>query len=329
MSELAVRLPPGRIAHLRRSATIVVTTPGVVRVEGGGALQCLQGLLTNDVDKPGDGTLVYGAFLTPKGMIVTDAWSMRRGERFTLVVPACGRNALLDIFRRTLPPRLAKPADVTGDSAVAWLIGRAGAELPAAAQLAPLPDGPSRVVEIDTPAGPVLFASGADASFFSAMIVGAGAAVESVVARLQAAGARLGDPSDLEAARVLAGWPALGLEIDDRTLPQEVRYDELGGVSYTKGCYTGQETVARLHFRGHTNRDLRGLVWHDAAPVTDPAVIKDGKPVGTVRSILASGDRTVALALLRREVGVGDVVTAAGRAATVVPLPFAETLIAG
>ena len=329
MSELAVTLPPGRITHLRRSATVIVTRPGVVHVEGSGALQCLQGLLTNDIDKPGDSTLVYGAFLTPKGMIVTDAWSLRRGNRFTLIVPPGGRESLLDIFRRTLPPRLARPANVSADMSVAWIIGRAGAELPATAQIAPLPDGPARVSEIDTPAGPVLFATGAETSFFSAMMVGAPRAVDSLVARLEAAGARAGDLADLEAARVLAGWPALGLEIDDRTLPQEVRYDELGGVSYTKGCYTGQETVARLHFRGHTNRDLRGLVWHDAAPVTDHGVVKDGKPVGSVRSILASGDRTVALALLRREVGLGDVVTAAGRAATVVPLPFAETVIAG
>jgi folate-binding protein YgfZ len=329
MSELAVTLPPGRIAHLRRSATVVVTTPGVVHVDGGGALQCLQGLLTNDVEKPGEGSLVYGAFLTPKGMIITDAWCLRRGTRFTLIVPTAGRDALLDIFRRTLPPRLARASDVTDDSAVAWLIGRAGADLPAAAGLAPLPDGPGRVSTLDTPAGSVLFAGAAEASFFSAIFAGARDAVASVAARLESAGARLGEPADLEAARVLAGWPALGLEIDERTLPQEVRYDELGGVSYTKGCYTGQETVARLHFRGHTNRDLRGLVWHDAAPVTDTSVVKDGKPVGTVRSILASGDRTVALALLRREVGLGDVVTAAGRAATVVPLPFAETLIAG
>ena len=56
----------------------------------------------------------------------------------------------------------------------------------------------------------------------------------------------------------------LGHEIVEKTLVQEVRYDEIGGVSYTKGCYTGQETVARLHFRGHTNRELRGLRWMSA-----------------------------------------------------------------
>ena len=63
--------------------------------------------------------------------------------------------------------------------------------------------------------------------------------------RLAAAGAVPAQPPALELARVLAGWPRLGAEIDEKSLPQEVRYDELDGVSYTKGCYTGQETVAR------------------------------------------------------------------------------------
>lgn len=326
MSELAVSLPPGRITHLRRSATVVTTRPCIVGVEGSGAVQCLQGLLTNDIEKPGDGSLVYGAFLTPKGMIVTDAWSLRIGNRFVLVVPPAGREPLLDIFRRTLPPRLARPEDLTETWAAAWIVGRTGGDALLSSGIVPTAEEPARVTEL---AGGTLLAAGSETSFFTALIVGRAEEVAAHAMRIEAAGARRGDAADLEAARVLAGWPALGHEIDERTLPQEVRYDELGGVSYTKGCYTGQETVARLHFRGHTNRDLRGLVWHDAAPVTDISVVKDGKPVGTVRSVLASGDRTVALALLRREVGLGDVVTAAGRAATVVPLPFAETLLAG
>ena len=93
-----------------------------------------------------------------------------------------------------------------------------------------------------------------------ALLIGSQAAVEAAGrARSTGAGATGGTSEDREAARILAGWPRLGAEIEERTLPQEVRYDEIGGVSYTKGCYTGQETVARLHFRGHTNRELRGL----------------------------------------------------------------------
>ena len=62
-----------------------------------------------------------------------------------------------------------------------------------------------------------------------------------------------------EVARVEAGRPEWGIDMDDATIPQEANFDELGGISYTKGCYTGQEVVARVHFRGHVNRTIRGL----------------------------------------------------------------------
>src|SRR3989449_4137855 len=107
--------------------------------------------------------------------------------------------------------------------------------------------------------------------------------------RLVAAGAVEADPVALELARILAGWPRLGAEVDEKTIPQEVRYDEIGGVSYTKGCYTGQETVARLHFRGHTNRQLRGLLF-DVEPPAAPAdgwsaVTHLDRDVGRVTSV--------------------------------------------
>ena len=108
-----------------------------------------------------------------------------------------------------------------------------------------------------------------------------------------------------------------------------MRYDELGGVSYTKGCYTGQETVARLHFRGHTNRELRGLRWNGTPPLEDRGITRDGKEVGTVRSTLELDDRVLGLAMLRREVGIGDVVLAGGIEATVAPLPFGAAVLDG
>ena len=103
---------------------------------------------------------------------------------------------------------------------------------------------------------------------------------------------------------------------------QEVRFDENGGVSYEKGCYTGQETVARLHFRGHTNRDLRGLAWSGTEPLTDAKIMVGEKEVGSVRSILTLPTGRLALALIRREVETGQVVTAGGLPASVVALPF-------
>jgi folate-binding protein YgfZ len=114
------------------------------------------------------------------------------------------------------------------------------------------------------------------------------------------------------------GGPVAAREIDEKTLVQEVRFDENDGVSYEKGCYTGQETVARLHFRGHTNRDLRGLLWDPDIlseardRPADSKVLLGEKEVGSVRSTLSLPTGRIGLALVRREVETGQVVTAGG-----------------
>src|SRR5204862_4337505 len=144
--------------------------------------------------------------------------------------------------------------------------------------------------------------------------------------RLIGAGAHTASSEALELARILAGWPRLASEVDEKTIPQEVRFDEIGGVSYTKGCYTGQETVSRLHFRGHANRQLRGLLFEadpPAAPATGwNAVTHDEREVGRVTSIAWLPDgggsvlgRRIGLAMVRREVPSGAAVRAAGRGA--------------
>ena len=321
MSELDLRLDRARLDRIRHGAIVVPTTPAVVRVSGPGALTCLQGLLTNDLEKPGDGSLVYGALLTPKGMILADAWVLRQGDTFTLLIPAAGHLAAIGIFTRALPPRLARATDLTGQATVAWLVGAQGFQVLAKSGVG-APESAGRVASIGGDLSPVALALAPESAPFAALAVGLTPAVEPVTARLLAAGAVRGDETDLHVCRVLCGWPALGVEIDERTLPQEVRYDEIGGVSYTKGCYTGQETVARLHFRGHTNRELRGLRWDTTEPLNDAAVSARGKDVGSVRSTLVLDDRTIGLASIRREVSVGDEVEAGGRRAVVVALPF-------
>ena len=191
------------------------------------------------------------------------------------------------------------------------------------------PESAGRVASVGGDLSPVSVALAPESAPFVALAVGLTPAVEPLVARLSAAGALAGDESDLHAARLLSGWPALGVEIDERTLPQEVRYDEIGGVSYTKGCYTGQETVARLHFRGHTNRELRGLRWTAPEPLEGRAIVYGEKEVGSVRSTLTLEDRVLGLGVLRREVEPGETVTAGGRRATVVTLPFGADEVDG
>jgi folate-binding protein YgfZ len=101
--------------------------------------------------------------------------------------------------------------------------------------------------------------------------------------------------------------------MDDNTIPQEANFDQLHAISYTKGCYVGQETVARVHFRGHVNKHLRGIrgagvdLIHSGATLHDEA----GAEVGDVRSAVRSPRLgAIALAMIRREVEPGAALTA-------------------
>src|SRR5688500_103843 len=107
-------------------------------------------------------------------------------------------------------------------------------------------------------------------------------------------------PDELERLRIRARTPAWGKEIDDRVLPAEAGLTERA-VSFTKGCYPGQEPVARLHYRGHANRGLRVLsLAHAPEPETE--ILYDGKSVGRITSSAPADGGAVALAYVRREV---------------------------
>jgi folate-binding protein YgfZ len=312
----AVRVELGPTAAARLEGAVAgLREVALTRVEGSGALACLQGIFCNDLDAPGEGSLVYGAFLSPKGMIVADAWILREPEGFVVVLPPSARAPVADLFRRTLPPRLARARDVSEAWRVAWVGGRGGrdaldrwlgAEAPAPGRATRRDDG-------------VLV--GAATAPFAGLLSGPAAGVEAALLSLGRAGVVPAGAGDLEGLRILAGWPAMAAEIDDRTLPQEVRFDEHGGLSYAKGCYVGQETVARLHFRGHANRVLRGLDWGGGVPAGNE-LVQDGKVVGRLRSLLVLPGRTLGLAPVRREVPAGSQLLGGGVPARVTELPF-------
>ncbi len=307
------------LERLRTGALVHQMPAAVFSIAGPGALPCLQGLLTNDLLKAANGSLVYGALLTPKGLIILDCWVIKQADRLLFITDLEARATAAELFRKLLPPRLARVTDLTGEWQVYRLFG-GGAAVPQ--------------VEVDG----VVVARRATATPFAALIAGPADPVAHALKLLAVAGARTATNDEWEATRILAGWARRGAEIDEKTLVQEVRFDENDGVSYEKGCYTGQETVARLHFRGHTNRDLRGLAWADApvilseAPVilseakdrsVDTKIMLGEKEVGSVRSSLTLPTGRIGLALIRREVETGQVVIAGGSPATVVALPFA------
>jgi folate-binding protein YgfZ len=137
------------------------------------------------------------------------------------------------------------------------------------------------------------------------------------------AGAVAVDEREAELVRVESGRPRYGIDLDDTTIPQEAGLNDRA-VSFTKGCYVGQETVARLHWRGKPNRHLRGLRLSAPAETGTPLRLGD-REVGRVGSAAVSPTHgPIALAIVRREAGVGDTLAVGDGAvsAQVVELPF-------
>ena len=275
-------LDEGRLFHVR-------TDTVRYRVTGSGRRECLQGLLTSDLTQLAAGAEGFGALLTNKGMIVTPLWITRQHDAYLLEAPAAGAAALDDVLKKSLPPRLCRAENVSADTVSVGLYG-SGAS-PAALGPAATP-----AVARGVP--------GADAILDLAEVDRARSATDAVTA----------SDALLATCRILAGIPALGSEIDAKTLPQEVRLEELGAISYTKGCYLGQETVARLHFRGHANRRLDLLVLDGEPPQVPCDVTHAAGVAGRLTSACWSRDLDawVGLAILRREVEDGAIVELPG-----------------
>jgi tRNA-modifying protein YgfZ len=149
---------------------------------------------------------------------------------------------------------------------------------------------------------------------------------DAVLAALLAAGAVAVGEQAAEILRVERGVPRYGVDLDDTTIPQEAALNKRA-VSFTKGCYVGQETVARLYYKGKPNRHLRGLRISDRARAAAPGdELRLGeRAVGRLGSVLPSpAHGLIGLALVRREASPGDVVSVGedGATATVVELPF-------
>jgi folate-binding protein YgfZ len=296
---------------LRRRAIVVNRSHrGRMRFTGEKAADVLTGLVTNDVGALGAGQGQYAAALTAKGRVVADMRLIRVDDGFLTDVSARARDAWAALVRKYVNPRLAKYSDETAAVQVVGVYGTqaryvveqmTGVGHTALALLGPYHHISVAATQAMVMRSPDLGIEGYD------LFVPA----ERYQATWDAAVAARATPAGLtawEIARVEAGRPEWGLDMDESTIAQEANLEELGAISYTKGCYTGQEVVARVHFRGHVNRTLRGVRASGTTPPAYLAALFDGsgKAVGEVHST-ASSPRLggIALAMVRREVESG------------------------
>src|SRR3989442_13303950 len=221
-------VPVEIVDQLRAGAVVAPADVGVIDLTGAGSVEgavtCFQGLLTSDIEKPGDGAFVYGALLTPKGMIVVDGWAARLGSRVRFTVPAEGRERAMLILQRSVPPRLARSSDRTEDTAVFRIAGAHAVAVMGAAGF-PVPHASNRVVEGSAGGTPLEVARTSDVAPFVFQVTMAAEHLVAMQRRLVDAGAHAATPEALELARILAGGPRLASEVDEKTIPQEVGFD--------------------------------------------------------------------------------------------------------
>ncbi|HVX33687.1 MAG TPA: glycine cleavage T C-terminal barrel domain-containing protein [Solirubrobacterales bacterium] len=301
--------------QLREECGLLVRERGFVDVLGPDGAEYLQGQLTNDVEAVGVGEGQYAALLDRKGHMQTDLRLLRVGEEAILLdlEPHATGAALRHLTMYSIG-RDVQVVDASAERGAISLIG------PRAAEIAGTPPLPEFANEATTVAGVEVVAVG---TRDGVDLLHPAAERERLVAALAEAGAVEVSPEAVEILRVESGVPRFGAEMDAATMPAEAAIVD-AAVSFTKGCYIGQETVARLHYKGKPNRHLRGLRLSGAA---EPgATLRLGeKEVGTLGSAVVSPALgPIGLAIVRREAEPGVELTVGedGVTAEVVALPF-------
>ncbi|MGB7587470.1 MAG: glycine cleavage T C-terminal barrel domain-containing protein [Solirubrobacterales bacterium] len=288
---------------------------GKLAITGPDAAEYLQGQLTNDVESLATGEGCYAALLDRKGHMQADMRVLRLdSETFWIdtepeATEVAGRH--LQTYK---VGRQVEVTDVTAERAILSLVGPRSSEIGGVSSLPayrcePVTVGAVDCLAVGTAGGVDLIADQEDAARLRPALIAAGAVAVGFDA--------------IEMLRIETGIPRFGAEMSSETMPAEAGIVE-DAVSFTKGCYIGQEPVARLHYKGRPNRHLRGLRL--SATVTPGESLRLGeKVVGEVGSTCVSPlHGPIALTIVRREAEPGSELAVGedGVTARVVDLPF-------
>jgi folate-binding protein YgfZ len=296
---------------------------GKLALSGSGAVEFLNGQVTNELADlhPGEGR--YAAFLTHKGKMRGDLRILAVGaeesgapSELLLDTERVALQALFDMIHRFKVGYDVELHKRTLERGLLSLIGPESARIAGVERLpevehanADLEIGDVAALAVRTDVGVDLICDAADTEKLTYALLARGAAPASAAAA--------------ECLRVERGRPRYGVDLDETTIPQEAGLNARA-VSFTKGCYVGQETVARLYYRGKPNRHLRGLRL-SAPAASGEALHLAERIVGCVGSSVGSVELgPIALALVRREAEPGAIVDVGERGVTaeVVELPF-------
>jgi folate-binding protein YgfZ len=308
---VSITVAPTEYEQLRAGVGLVDRSRrGKLLLTGAEVGEFLQGQVTNDVEALTPGAGCYALLLTHKGKIRADMRVLRGDGWFLLDTEAYAVGALLHTIRTYSIGRDVRVEDVTGDRAIGSLIGPRARDL----------------LDRAPPEEEHAFVEGELGQYVSTDLgVDVISAGESADSLREVLGAEPASEETAECLRIEAGRPRHGIDLDDSTIPQEAGLNERA-VSFEKGCYVGQETVARLYYKGKPNRHLRGLRLARPGERGEQVAAGD-KAVGALGSTCVSPEHgPIALAILRREAVPGATVAVGDDAAPaeVAELPFAR-----
>jgi folate-binding protein YgfZ len=325
-----VSVPESLVVELEalRGGAAVGPLAGAERLElvGPDARRFLNGYVTADIASLASDGVARGYLTDGKGHVLADFDLATAGERLVLRLPGGGGAAIrghLERYQLAARVALSEPSPL----ARVVLRGARSALVLAAAGLREPGRGRCLTAEIGGVAVEVLAPERVGGTCFELWPRTAEAA-PAMVAALAAAGATVVSAAAIEVARVEDGELAFGVDYGEDAFPQEL--GDPAAVSFTKGCYLGQEVVARIHYRGGVQRRASGLRFAGEAPAAGTALLHDGREVGRLTSVARSPRfGAIGLALVHRRIGEPPVELALeGRgSATAVALPFAAALV--
>jgi tRNA-modifying protein YgfZ len=319
-------------AAVRESAAIGSISPRAqIAVAGADRATYLQGLLTNDIQALAEGSGCYAAWLSPQGRMLTDMHVLQSSGMLLLDVPADQASAVLMRLDQFLFSEDVRIESLVEAMTGVWLHGPQAAAVIEHVVGADLKVGPyavwndyhhdtatfdgnpvsvARIDQVGVPGYCVFLARAAEVQFVAA-------AVE--------AGARVVGAEALDAARIEAGYPLFGVDMTDDTIPLEAGIDQRA-ISFTKGCFVGQEVVIRVLHRGggRVVKKLVGLKLSGEAGV-GAKILSGEREIGVLTSVATSPRfGVIALGYVHRDfTSPGTGVQVAGHPATVVGLPMA------
>jgi len=294
---------PGLVALARDAAVVERPGRGLLRLTGKDPVGMLNATLTNSVPKDARGA--YALLLNPKGRVQSDLRVLKSGEDILVDTEPEGAYAAREILGRYAPFSRVKLEDLSNEWSVLGLYGPRADELLGNPELA---EHQTAEVEIG---GETLLAAGVAAPVAGYDLLGPREAVARARKALLERGAAPADPDAYETARVRAGVPRFGADLTPENFPGEAGVLDRA-VDFGKGCYPGQETVARMRYRGHPNKTLYGISYTGEPLAPGTPILQGDKTVGKITSVapLPVDGKSLALCYLSRNADIAAALTA-------------------